>query len=262
MKNFKKMIPVTLNVICLITPLSSVYAIEAPNQTLGEASEFLLLPPEYLAGMIQYPILCSSSACVTDVPLAQFIKTADPKGVIGILKAYKLMLTDPLPITNASTQAELNIILEGIDISLEELNGESPAPTRILLRTITDTFQTANNFVFKYFPKPLLPTLGHNNTRLNSKTSETRFDIAQTPVNSELTPEQTAAIKKFKEIYQKGQDATTLEIQELSSISNILKTLTETQLIDFKSELKTLKVTNPWNSCFLSWETLDSMLTK
>jgi len=69
-------------------------------------------------------------------------------------------------------------------------------------------------------------------------------------------------LERFKIIYEKGQDVTTVEIQEFSSIFNILKTLPNEQLLQLISELRVLKVKKPWNSSFLSMQTLHLMLTE
>jgi len=156
-------------------------------------------------------------------------------------------LSDALSLINASIQ------------SLEELvfaDLRSP----IINVFLSLTFKTANEFVLEYFQEPSLSSQGFNNTRQDSKSRSTTADTVQTPVSPELTLE--AALERFKIIYEKGQDVTTVEIQEFSSIFNILKTLPNEQLLQLISELRVLKVKKPWNSSFLSMQTLHLMLTE
>ncbi len=215
------------DIICLINPLSSVYANPEISVDQGVALKSFLHSPAYLANIIKYPILCGASSCVTEEVLALFNETNNPADLIRILKAYKFMLENTSSLSNIGSSVnirykKLSDALSLINASIQSLEELVFADLRspIINVFLSLTFKTANEFVLEYFQEPSLSSQGFNNTRQDSKSRSTTADTVQTPVSPELTLE--AALERFKIIYEKGQDVTTLEIQEFSSIFNIL----------------------------------------
>lgn len=259
MKNFKKMIPFTLNIICLINPLSSVYANGDLSSVQGETVESILPSPEYLANIIKYPILCRDSSCIKDIILANFKATNNFSDLKKILEAYKLMIQDTSSLSNnkASLQDKDKELSEAISLInstialFEQLASTGLAnPYFIMEPFLSATFDKAEEFVLKYFQKPSLSPQEFNNTRQDSKSRSTATAPVETPVNFEFNSEQEDAIKRLKKIHAKGQNANPQELEELNSIGALLNALPHEVLNQIYSDLREIKVTNPWNVTF------------